>query len=212
MMRLITFLFGLLAVTLALSGTTAMGGAMTTTSTVKMAPTDATLTLQLTGTSTRTGTATGREPRATLARHATVAEFEGVSYHRCMGLTALCPDQCGESGSFATFKIIKYVKYEKLGEYGDPKCEQFMFLVEDNMKHPKVPAAIRDAVNALKKGDRVLLSWDHDYVTVNGSSGPERPVTKLEKLPESTQSDSSPAGDARPAPSGPSPAGPRLER
>ncbi len=40
--------------------------------------------------------ATGSEPTTntvTLARHETVAEFQGTSNHRCMGLTSLCPDQ-----------------------------------------------------------------------------------------------------------------------
>jgi hypothetical protein len=71
----------------------------------------------------------------TLARHATGAEVEGTSYHACLGMTSLCPDKCGQSGTIATFKIIRYVSYEKLGEYGDPKCEQFVFMVEDNMKN-----------------------------------------------------------------------------
>jgi hypothetical protein len=124
----------------------------------------------------------------TLSRHETVAEFRGTNYHRCMGLTSLCPDQCGESGTLATFRIVNYVTYEKLGEYGDPKCDEFAFLVENNMKHPKVPADIRAAVNSLKQGDVVLLSWKHDYVTSRGSSAPERPLTRLEKIaPVGTQ-------------------------
>ena len=118
----------------------------------------------------------------TLARHETVAEFRGTNYHRCMGLTSLCPDKCGESGALATFRIVNYVTYEKLGEYGDPKCDEFAFLVEDNMKHPKVPADSRAAVNSLKQGDMVLLSWKHDYVTSEGGSAPERPLTRLEKI------------------------------
>ena len=124
----------------------------------------------------------------TLARHETVAEFRGTSYHRCRGLTSLCPDKCGHSGSLATFRIVNYIAYEKLGEYGDPKCEEFAFLVEDNMKHPKVPANIHAAVNSLKKEDVVLLSWKHDYVTSEGGSAPERPLTRLEKIaPVGTQ-------------------------
>jgi hypothetical protein len=118
----------------------------------------------------------------TLSRHETVAEFRGTALHKCMGLTSLCPDKCGHSGSLATFRIVHYLAYEKPGEYGDPKAEEFAFLVEDNMGHPKTTPDIRAAVNPLKKGDVVLLSWNHDYVTVNGTSGPERPVTRLERL------------------------------
>lgn len=117
-----------------------------------------------------------------LSRHETVAEFRGTRQHKCMGLTSLCPDECGHSGSLATFKIIKYLKYEKPGEYGDPKSEEFVFLVEDNKKKPKVSAKMRAAVNTLKQGDMVLLSWNHNYVTVNGSSSPERPLARLEKI------------------------------
>lgn len=139
-----------------------------------------------------TGWAAWGEQRAakmeTLARHETVAEFRGTNYHRCMGLTSLCPDQCGESGTLATFRIVNYVTYEKLGEYGDPKCDEFTFLVEDNMKRPKVPADIRATVNSLKQRDIVLLSWKHDYVTSEGGSAPERPLTRLEKVaPVGTQ-------------------------
>ena len=28
----------------------------------------------------------------------------------------------------------------------------------------------------------MLLNWNHDYVTKDGASGPERPLTKLEKI------------------------------
>ncbi len=118
-----------------------------------------------------------------LSRHETVAEFLGTSYHRCMGLTSLCPDRCGHSGNVATFRIIKYLNYEKPGEYGDPKVEQFVFMIADNMKVQKVDKAVRDAVEALGKGDKVLLSWDHNYVTSEGVSAPERPVVKLERFP-----------------------------
>ncbi len=118
----------------------------------------------------------------TLARNETIAEFEGTNYHRCMGLTSLCPDQCGDSGTMANFRIIRYLKYEKLGEYGDPKSGRFAFLLEDNLKHAKVNRPIQDAVNALNQGDGVFLSWNHDYVTADGASGPQRPIVKLEAI------------------------------
>jgi hypothetical protein len=124
--------------------------------------------------------------RETLAGHETVAEFQGVTYHECRGLTAQCPDRCGESGNIATFKIIKYISFEKLSQYGQEQ-KQFTFMVEDNMKNAKVFDDIRKTVESLKKGDQVILSWNHDYVTKNGSSGPERPLTKLEKYTESEE-------------------------
>ena len=131
-------------------------------------------------------TASAAEPkeskREMLAKHQTVAQFQGVEYQQCRGLTSLCPDQCGGSGDFASFRILKYLAYEKPGQYGDPKQPQYRFQVQDFMKNLKVPAAIRDIVAALKKGDFVLLDWQHDYVTKDGSSSPERPIKKLEKI------------------------------
>ncbi|MBC8127860.1 MAG: hypothetical protein H8M99_12035 [Gloeobacteraceae cyanobacterium ES-bin-144] len=120
--------------------------------------------------------------RELLSSHDTEARFAGLSDHRCMGLTSLCPDQCGESGKLATFKIVKYLDYKKPGEYGDPQQEQFMVLFEDNLKKAKVPVAIRDAILALKPGEMVHLKWNHDYVTEGGSKFPERPIVALNPL------------------------------
>jgi hypothetical protein len=99
-----------------------------------------------------------------------------------MGLTSLCPDRCGHSGKLASFGILKYEQYEKPGEYGDPKQEEFQFLIEDNMGNRKVPDEIRTATLSLKEGEKVRLKWNHDYVTKNGASFPERTVVVLEKI------------------------------
>lgn len=42
-------------------------------------------------------------------------------------------------------------------------------------------AGVADSLNP---GDKVDLQWHHDYVTVNGSSGPQYPVTRLVKVGE----------------------------
>lgn len=122
------------------------------------------------------------EQRELLAAHETVAKFDGIADHVCMGRTSMCPDRCGHSGQMATFTIVKYLRYEKPGQYGDPKQDRFMVLVEDNQKNPKVPAAIRDAIMALKPGETVKLAWNHDYVTRGGSKSPERPIRQLSPL------------------------------
>jgi hypothetical protein len=123
-----------------------------------------------------------QKERELLSSHDTVARFTGLQDHKCMGRTSLCPDRCGESGQLATFDIVKYLKYAKPGEYGDPKQEKFVVLVEDNMGNVKVPKAIRVAVLALKPGDLVHLQWNHDYVTQGGSKFPERPIKDLSPL------------------------------
>jgi len=124
----------------------------------------------------------------TLSRHETLAEFVGIFEHRCRGLTSLCPDKCGHSGNVAQFNIIGYLHYEKSGQYGDPQTGQFTVMIENNMKQLKVSPAIRDIVASLTPGDAVFLSWRHDYITRNGASGPERPITKLEKMVKTSES------------------------
>lgn len=122
------------------------------------------------------------EKRQLLANHETLAVFDGLNYRLCMGRTALCPERCGHSGEFATFVIKKYLKYEKPGQYGDPEQKNFLVQVSDHDKRPKGEPRILQAVKGLNKGDHVLLSWHHDYVTRQGASFPERPIIKLEKI------------------------------
>jgi hypothetical protein len=118
--------------------------------------------------------------RELLSSHSTTAKFTGIKEHTCMGRTSLCPNECGHSGELASFEIIKYLAYEKPGEYGDPKQEVFQILIQDNMGNAKVPADILAKIRALKPGDEVKLDWNHDYVTKDRSSFPERPITKIE--------------------------------
>ena len=124
--------------------------------------------------------------RQLLAENQTVAKLTGIAYQRCRGLTALCPDNCGDSGDYANFEIVAYVKYNKVGEYGDEKAKTYSFQVNDNHGVVKITKEYADKVRALKPGDYVLLSWNHDYVTreEDGTSAsfPERPLTKVETL------------------------------
>ena len=122
------------------------------------------------------------DKRELLAEHETVAEFLGLQFKQCLGRTSLCPDQCGQSGNFATFRIIKYVNYKKHGQYGDPQGTTFVTQVDDNLGKMKLPEAQVKLLRALQKGDFVRLDWHHDYVTTGGSSSPERPLIRVVKL------------------------------
>jgi len=126
--------------------------------------------------------ASGAEKRELLARQETVAEFLGLQYRQCRGMTSLCPDKCGSSGNFARFRIVKYLVYEKPGQYGDPKQEEFIVQVDTNLGQLKLPDAQAKLIRDLKPGDFVRLAWRHDYVTKDGSSFPERPLTAIEKI------------------------------
>ena len=50
------------------------------------------------------------------------------------------------------------------------------------MGNAKVPDEIAKDILALKAGDAVHLQWNHNYVTKDGTSSPDRPIAKLELL------------------------------
>lgn len=134
------------------------------------------------GLQVRAADAPAEGKRELLSRHETIAQFQGTQQRTCMGRTSLCPDRCGSSGSFAAFKILTYTDYEKPGNYGDPKQGFFAFQLSDNAGHAKSTPEIAAAVAALQAGDCVKLGWRHEYVTRGGSSSPERPVVRVEKI------------------------------
>ncbi|MCX6998510.1 MAG: hypothetical protein NTV49_15860 [Kiritimatiellaeota bacterium] len=152
--------------------------------------------------------ASALEQRELLARHETVAVFSGAPFRKCLGLTTLCPDKCDGSGEFATFEIRGYLAYEKPGQYGDPKQGQFMVRVSDFNKQPVGDPQWRAVIQTIKPGDWVALTWNHDYVTRDGSKSPERPLVNLKKL--SAEEAAELLKQAEPAPPAPkTPAGPR---
>lgn len=122
------------------------------------------------------------EKHELLAEQETVAEFRGLEYQQCRGRTALCPDKCGHSGNFARFRILKYLVYKRPGKYGDPQKEEFMTQVDDNLGQLKLPEEQVKLLRELKPADEVRLGWRHDYVTQDGASRPERPLTGIVKL------------------------------
>ena len=73
---------------------------------------------------------------------------------------------------------VEYESYEKPGQYGDAQqtIQRFTDLEGDHAA----------TVAKLKKGDKVRLEWDHNYVTRTENGGeskyPERVITKLEPV------------------------------
>lgn len=122
--------------------------------------------------------------REMLSTHETIAQFQGIEYRLCPGLTAICPEKCGHSGEFAIFNIVKYLKYEKPGKYGDAKQKTYQIQVTD-FHRKSIDEKLAPKISELKKGDTVMLAWRHDYVTTKGGSKfPDRVVTKLENMEE----------------------------
>lgn len=111
--------------------------------------------------------------------------------------TSFCPNQCGHGGATATFKVLRCelngdvrgllvhisfldVDYSKDGEYGDEK--QTAFHVKLDGRGSDENSAFTIMIKALSPKDILVLDWNHNYVTRDGSSFPERVITKIEKL------------------------------
>ena len=125
--------------------------------------------------------AEAQNKRVLLAEHETIAVLESIEYRLCRGLTALCPDRCGDSGEVATFAIVKYTWFVKHGEYGKQQTV-FHVQVNDYHKNPLNAPQTTRVARALTNGDYVRLCWNHVYVSLDGASYPERPVVKIEKM------------------------------
>lgn len=118
-----------------------------------------------------------------LAHHDTNAVFAGTQNVVCNGMTALCPNECGSSGTLAIFKIENYNNYEKRGKYGDEKAETFAFMLRSTTGTSDVSPELAELVRLLKQGEKVHLVWDHVYVSdPEKGNFPEHPIRKLEPL------------------------------
>jgi len=96
--------------------------------------------------------------------HVFVAEFEGIEFHTCMGMTALCPDQCGHSGNMAKFKIIEYKELNINGLAGTEKLDTYEVLISDYHKNDLNKDYVAD-IKSLQVGDEVTIHIDFVYDT-----------------------------------------------
>lgn len=119
------------------------------------------------------------EKREVLSEHEAIAYYMGTDKRPCHFRTALCPDRCGHSQSVAKFKIVGYLNYDKKGQYGDEKQQMFFYSLNRTESGQPADPAIVEWVNKLKVGDLVKIKWNHEYVTNNGGSYPERPMLSL---------------------------------
>jgi hypothetical protein len=124
-----------------------------------------------------------KEGSELLSRHQTIATLKSIGFRQCLGLTSRCPNLCGDSGEFATFEIKRYLAYDKPGEYGDPKQTEFLVQISDFDKKPKGDPKLLAWIKTLKAGDSVTLTWEHRYVTHEGSSSPVRVLVNYESMP-----------------------------
>jgi len=113
----------------------------------------------------------------------TIAKYDGTAFRLCRGRTSACPERCGHSGGFANFSVVDYLQYDKRGKYGDAKKTSFTVQVTDFKKMPIGEKELNKRISSMKKGDLVLLCWNHTYGEVRpGVKSPQRPLIELRKI------------------------------
>lgn len=116
--------------------------------------------------------------RQLLSRHMVKAVFKGIVDGKEPMLKVYPPQ---EPKQWAEFEIEQYIDYKKPGEYGDKEQTKFAFVVGD------ATPVVKKIVSSMKEGDKVKMTWHHDYVTTKDEGGgemksPERTVKFLEKI------------------------------
>ena len=118
------------------------------------------------------------EIREVMYSYVSSATYMGARHQPCRHRTSLCPDRCGHAIDVFTFKLdaLAVTKNEESGSvrWVTPEKEGTERMIgESDLKE------FAGLAKSLAAGDTVDLRWSHDYVTVGGSSGPDRPCTHL---------------------------------
>jgi hypothetical protein len=120
-----------------------------------------------------------------LAKNKATAQFVGIEKVPCRLKTAECPDHCHHAQDSAKFKIETYEEYEQVAKTGDGKKDQLIVSLSEDPEGPKSTrqeAGIIAAIKALTPGQKVRITWEHIYVSEDGSKFPQRPVRAIEPL------------------------------
>jgi hypothetical protein len=94
--------------------------------------------------------------------HTFKAAFKGIKYNKCMGRTAMCPIDCGNSGNFATFKILKYEKLEGDGLTRREQLKKYTIKTSDYYKNSFNDPNIK-FIDKLKRNDKVDIEVVFTY-------------------------------------------------
>jgi hypothetical protein len=120
-----------------------------------------------------------------LAKNKATAEFVGIEKLPCRHRTADCTDHCHHSQDSAKFKIVTYEEYEQVAKTGDGKKDELIVGLSEDPESPKSnrqEPAIIAAIKALTPGQKVRITWEHIYVSEDGSKFPQRPVRAIEPI------------------------------
>jgi len=123
---------------------------------------------------------TETETREMIYKYVAFGSFKQSKIQPCRHKTSLCPDRCSHAQKPYVFELsdISVVP-------GTSKQRKFctpLTLGKEFCISEKDMGTWVDIANNLTENDQVTIEWQHDYVTRNGCSGPERPVIRLSKL------------------------------
>lgn len=108
--------------------------------------------------------------------------FVGMRHQPCRFRTAQCPDRCNHAKNVFTF-LLDNLAVTKNDQSRNAKwVEPVKVGAEHVVGEGDLGEASKTVAQVLRPGDKVKLEWSHDYVTIDGSSGPDRPVSCLVKL------------------------------
>ena len=109
------------------------------------------------------------------------AEYLGSEHRPCRFKTSLCPDRCNHAMVVHSFKL-HHLHAEVNADSSHAKWVTPQAAgATHHVSEGQMCADTKSKACSLAAGDRVVLHWNHDYVTINKASGPDYPVVKLEK-------------------------------
>ena len=118
--------------------------------------------------------------RESIFKYVTDATFVGVTTFPCR-LRHVHQDGCGTQKSY-TFQLVK-VEVETNPDSRNARfCTPVSKGATEHISTDQLDEHLVGIANSLLPGDSVRLEWNHDYITHNRSSGPERPVMALYKI------------------------------
>ena len=117
-----------------------------------------------------------------LSLHDTDALFLGTHFTLCKGKSALCPYECGGSGTVASFQVLHYNDYQRTSEWADEMADTEQFMIEGTDGSGEFCPQAREALQHLEVGTRVHLLWRQLYPSITSVDAkiPCRQVLLLE--------------------------------
>lgn len=112
--------------------------------------------------------------------HVFIAKFKQIKFHTCLGLTALCPKDCGNSGNYAIFNVSSYKTHIINGEAGTEKLLTYNIQISDYYKN-EIKEDYVSFIKKLKPEDEVTIYIDYIYDTTKPTVKTEEKLISISK-------------------------------